>query len=191
MTIARRLLGSFFFIGFLAGCGQGTPAPQTTPSAPPAPAESPARVEAPEDGPTVSPADFEPVTGDGWQGELVYAASEPGGEDQTVPAELAVSQDGRTLTLSFSFPDSPQGDGSAELEISEDGAWINDELVTRREMEDGVLTLLTRQECIEGRYIATCEYLYDISADEFSIAKAVTLAGEDAQRFAHHYRFTR
>ena len=159
----------------LAGCGNEEAAP---PPAPPAPEESPARIEAVQDAPSVSVEDFEPILGDGWQGELVYA--DPDAEDgqTTAEAELAVTREGRTLRLDFSFPGAPQGDGSAPLEISEDGYWINDERVLRRERsDDGTLTLLTRQECIEGRYIATCDYLYDISEDAFSIAKAVTLTG--------------
>ena len=173
----------------LAGCGNEEAAP---PPAPPAPEESPARIDAVQDAPSVSVEDFEPILGDGWQGELVYA--DPDAEDgqTTAEAELAVTREGRTLTLDFSFPGAPQGDGSAPLEISEDGYWINDERVLRRERsDDGTLTLLTRQECIEGRYIATCDYLYDISEDAFSIAKAVTLAGEEEQRFVHQYSFTR
>lgn len=172
----------------LSGCGDPESSP---PPAPPAPEESPARVEMVEDAPTISVEDFEPLLGDGWTGELVYAAQDPESERRTVPAELAVSRDGRTLTLDFSFPDDPQGDGSAALEISENGGWINDEAVLRRETNDGVLTLVTRQECIEGRTIATCDYLYDISDTEFSIAKAVTLAGESEKRFGHQYSFRR
>lgn len=174
----------------LVACGDedGTPPP---PPAPPAPEESPARVEAAADAPSVSIDDFEPLLGDGWQGQLVYP--DPDAEDgqRTTAASLSVSRDDRTLTLDFSFPGAPQGDGSAPLEISEDGSWVNDERVLVREREDDALTLLTRQECIEGRYIATCEYLYEISQDAFSIAKAYRIAGEDEQRFGHQYSFER
>ena len=122
---------------------------------------------------------------------MVYADPNVDSGQATAEVELEVSREGRALILDFSFPGSPQGDGSAPLEISEDGDWINDEVVLRREQNGDMLTLLTRQECIEGRYIATCEYLYDISETEFSIAKAYRLAGEEEQRFGHQYSFQR
>ncbi|WP_018149054.1 hypothetical protein [Henriciella marina] len=174
----------------LVACGDddGTLPP---PPAPPAPEESPARVEPAADAPSVSIDDFEPLLGDGWQGQLVYA--DPDGDDgrSTTPADLSVSRDDRTLTLDFSFPGAPQGDGSAPLEFSEDGSWINDERILVREPEGDGLIILTRQECIEGRYIATCEYLYEISENAFSIAKAYRIAGEEEQRFGHQYSFER
>lgn len=186
----RAILSSLALGGLIAACGQDAPVSDA-----PAPSsqtqDSPARIDVPDAAPSVSPADFEPIAGDDWQGELVYPA--PDGEEarQSIPASLSVSQDGRTLTLDFSFPGRPEGDGNATLEISEDGNWINDERIIQRETTNGTLRLLTRQECIEGRYIATCEYLYDLAADAFSIAKAVTLAGESEQRFGHQYSFTR
>lgn len=173
----------------IAGCGGSESSPQTAPPA--QQAESPAGIEVPVDTPNVSVSDFEPVLGNGWMGELVYAAPDTEIGQRTVPAQLSISRDGRVLTLDFAFPEAPEGDGSATLEISEEGAWINDERVIRREEEDGVLTLLTRQDCIEGRTIATCDYLYDVAGDTFSIAKAVTLAGESEKRFGHQYSFRR
>lgn len=186
MKFLAALSGLFFALVACSDTERAAPPP------PPAPEESPARVEAADSAPTVSARDFEPILGDGWEGKLVYAdPSEESGQRST-EAGLSVSSDGSTLTLDFSFPGAPQGDGSAALEISGDGGWINDErVVQREEEEDGVLTILTRQECFEGRYIATCEYLYDISESRFSIAKAVTLAGEDEKRFGHQYTFTR
>lgn len=180
----------FGLVFLAAGCGNdaGETAP---PPAPPAPEESPARVDTTGETASVSIEDFEPLLGDGWTGELVYADPNAESGQGSVEAELEVSREGRTLTLDFSFPGSPQGDGSAPLEISEDGDWINDEMVLRREQSGDLLTLLTRQECIEGRYIATCEYLYDISETEFSIAKAYRLAGEEEKRFGHQYSFQR
>jgi hypothetical protein len=173
----------------LVSCGDnGGSAP---PPAPSAPEGSPARVEAAEDAPTVSVDDFEPLLGDGWQGQLVYADPDADDGRRTRAAELSISRDDRTLALDFSFPGAPQGDGRAPLEISEDGSRINDERVLVRERENNSLTLLTRQECIEGRYIATCEYLYEISEDAFSIAKAYRIAGEDERRFGHQYSFER
>jgi len=177
----------FGLVFLAAGCGDdaGETAP---PPAPPAPEGSPARVDTTGETASVSIEDFEPLLGDGWTGELVYADPNAESGQGSVEAELEVSREGRTLTLDFSFPGSPQGDGSAPLEISEDGDWINDEMVLRREQSGD---LLTRQECIEGRYIATCEYLYDISETEFSIAKAYRLAGEEEKRFGHQYSFQR
>lgn len=173
----------------IAGCGGSETGPETAPPAPQS--ESPAGMEVVDDAPSISVQDFEPVLGDGWTGELVYAAPDTETGQRTVPATLSISREDRVLTLDFAFPEAPEGNGSATLEISEEGAWINDERVIRREEKDGVLTLLTRQDCIEGRYIATCDYLYDIAADRFSIAKAVTLAGESEKRFGHQYSFER
>ena len=171
----------------VAGCGNDAGESQPLP----APEESPARVDAPGETVSVSIEDFEPILGGGWTGQLIYADANADNGQGSVEAELEVSREGRTLTLDFSFPGSPQGDGSAPLEISEDGDWINDEMLLRREQSGDLLTLLTRQECIEGRHIATCEYLYDISETEFSIAKAYRLAGEEEQRFGHQYSFQR
>ena len=141
--------------------------------------------------PTVSPDDLSVLVGDDWQGELTYLDYGDNKTETTLPVNLLVGQNDRTFELHFTFPDEPQANGRAEINISDDGRQLNDETLVRR-LEDGsALMLVTHQACDDNGVNGDCEFTYMIAPDAFSITKMVTPEGSDAAYRRNHYLFTR
>ena len=141
--------------------------------------------------PMVKTSDFAALTGDDWSGKLTYLNYAEPQKEVTIPAELAMAQNGNTFELYISYPDEPRADGRAELTVSEDGRMINDERVVDRIEQDGMLRLETQQDCQDDGEEALCEYTYMLAPEAFSLRKKVTLDGSGETFQCNKYSFTR
>lgn len=140
----------------------------------------------------VSPDDLAPLVGDDWEGELTYLDSGDNETEITMPAELAVSQNGRVFELYFTFPDDPQANGRAEMVLSEDGRRMNEETVQRRlKTDSGERMIVTQRACQDNGMSAECEFTYIIAPDALSITKTVTPDNSDESFRRNRYMFTR
>ena len=141
--------------------------------------------------PTVAPDDLAVLVGDDWEGTLTYLDYSDNATEVTLPAELAVAQNGATFELYFSYPDEPQANGRAEVTISEDGRQLNTETLTRSTREDETLHLVAEAACGDNGQPATCEYEYSIAPTAFSITNRVTPESGGETIVRNTYSFTR
>lgn len=154
--------------------------------------EKPASSEPPHDfHAKVVLEDFRMVEGDGWTGSLTYLNYGEPEEAFSIPVELDLGREGRTLKLDLSYPDETQANRVSEIEISDEGRLIGGAKVIRREEHENSLEIRTEAACEDNRGAAACVTIYDLSATRMTIETRIMYDGERESFRRNFFEFSR
>ena len=141
--------------------------------------------------PVASIADFAPIAGEDWTGELEYLNY--GREDRsTIPVRMIAKEPAkRAMAYGFIYPGEEDKNARDRLKLSRDGRLINGmTLVDRYTDGDGALVLVTEGQGRDDNRPADIRLTYAISAVRFEVRKDVRFKG--GQFFnRNEYRLTR
>ncbi|KWV91092.1 S41 family peptidase [Erythrobacter sp. YT30] len=140
---------------------------------------------------TASTADFAPLTGEDWAGELEYLNY---GSDKRsiIPVRMIVKEpSGRSMGYGFLYPGEEDKNASSRIRISRDGTRIDGYAITRRYPgDDGRLIIVTEGSGRDDNRPADIRLTYEIGENTFVLRKDVRFeSGEFFNR--NEYRLTR
>lgn len=127
---------------------------------------------------TASIADFAPLVGEDWVGQLEYLNY--GREDRsTIPVRMmARAPNGRKMGYGFIYPGEEDKNASDELRLSRDGTRLNGmEIVERKTDAAGRLVLVTQSEGRDDNRPADIRLTYSIAPQSFTVRKDVRFEG--------------
>ena len=136
-------------------------------------------------------ADFAPLAGDGWSGELEYLNY--GREDRsTIPVRMvAQAPDGQSMAYAFLYPGEEEKNADDAMVVSPDGSSVNGLVVTGRSVEDdGTVMITTQGRASDDGQPADIKVTYRIAPKAFSVAKDVRFGGGEFFN-RNEYRLTR
>lgn len=140
---------------------------------------------------SASIADFAPIEGEGWVGELEYLNY--GREDRSViPVRMvARAPTNNAMAYGFIYPGEESKNARDRLKISRDGTRINGMKLTARYVDDdGALVLVTEAKGRDDNRPADIRVTYVIAEDSFTTRKDVRFGGGEFFN-RNEYRLTR
>lgn len=122
----------------------------------------------------ISKADFEPLLGTQWEGDLQYL-DYTSGQTSTIPVSIEMdSIDDRRIVYRLNYPQEPQYNSIERLDISRGGTRINGyPIVERRALANSVLQITTQYRGQDNQQPADIRYVYEISNNTFVIRQMV------------------
>ncbi len=142
----------------------------------------------------VAPSDLDRLAGGSWSGSLTYLDYTSGRSTQLRAALEVERKPGasRVWVLKLAFADEPGADGESELVLSDDGRSLDGEtVIERRELEDGLLCIVTQAEGQDDEKPATLRHVYRIGAREATAQKLVRPQGASGFFERNVYRWRR
>ncbi len=140
---------------------------------------------------SASLADFAPLVGDDWSGELEYLNY--GRQDRsTIPVRMVVNEPSENrVPYGFIYPGEEDKNALDAIELSADGARLNGMEITRRYVDDGgALVIVTQGAGSDDGRDADIRVTYAIAPAAFTVSKDVRFEG--AAFFNRNaYRLTR
>jgi hypothetical protein len=127
----------------------------------------------------ITSEDLKAVLGN-WEGSITYLDYQTN-KPFTMPANLNVSQ-GKSehiLLLNNIYPNEPKANNSDKIKISKNGALLNKNVVSSREvLDNGNIQIQTEHEAKDDNKKALLRYTYIIGNDFFLIRKEVQFVGK-------------
>lgn len=140
----------------------------------------------------VSIDDFKVLKGNDWQGRLTYL-NYGSDERSTIPVNLEVSiNSDQALIYKMIFPDEPHANSESSLSISDGGAKLDGQKITKRFMnEDGETVIVTKSKGYDDNREVTIRTTYSISENEFKMKKDVQFDTGEAFINRNEFAFNR
>lgn len=122
----------------------------------------------------ISRADFEPLMGAPWEGDLQYL-DYTSNETSTIPVTIELeSVDSRRIVYRLNYPNEPQYNSIERLDISRGGKRINGHpIIERRKLANGILQITTQYRGQDNNQPADIRNVYEVSTSKFVIRQLV------------------
>lgn len=138
--------------------------------------------------------DFKKISGS-WYGTLTYL-DYTSGEPFTMLADLKIERISKSNKFYFfsSYPNEPNANGGDTIIISEDGKYINNELIkSRTVLSDGTIEIITEETGTDGNddQPAVFRHTYTFSKSTYSKRKDVQFVGTDVWVKRHEYSYSK
>lgn len=138
--------------------------------------------------------DFQKAEGR-YQGTLTYL-DYSSGKPYTMPANIEITQIKKTNQFIFSnaYPKEKSANSLDTMTISNDGKYIDEELIiSRKKLANGNTEIITKEKGIDGNddKPAIIRHTYNFSKSTFSITKDIQFVGENAWIKRNEYLYTR
>ena len=141
---------------------------------------------------TLTSESLNPILGKDWSGSLTYQIYQPPFEDVTIEAGLEVTKVEGGFEFAYHYPNEPHANSASVVTIGENGSEIMDQpIVSNQISDDGTQTIITAFTCEDMGRAASCEVIYSLSQQAFSMRKMVTYDGETEAFRRNEYTFTR
>lgn len=142
----------------------------------------------------ISVKDFQMLSGS-WQGALTYL-DYSSGKPYTMPADLDIKRIGKSNKFIFSniYPNEKNANGIDTISISDDGKYIDKELVkSRNKLLNGDIEIVTEEQGKDGNdnRQATIRHSYTFGKENLSNRKDVQFLGETQWIKRHEYTYKR
>lgn len=140
----------------------------------------------------ISLRDFKNLKGY-WSGTLTYL-DYSSGEPYTMPADVEIKRMGKTNKFIFSniYPNEPEANSFDTMMISQDGSYIDNQLViSKHKLPMGVTEIVTEELGVDGSEDKTArfKYTYTISKLSFTKRKDVQFTGTEEWIKRHEYSY--
>jgi uncharacterized membrane protein YphA (DoxX/SURF4 family) len=121
-----------------------------------------------------------------WKGTLTYRDFKSG-KDVTMACNLTleIKKNGKDLVMSYSYPDNSAWNSKDNIEIREDGRYINGEKIkSKKKLPDGSVEIIIESKGQDGSTPATIQQIITIGPKIFTLRRQVQYmtTGENFQR---------
>ncbi|MAK63053.1 MAG: hypothetical protein CMK09_18950 [Ponticaulis sp.] len=141
---------------------------------------------------TISPDVLSVLEGEGWVGTLTYRNYEAPYDEEVIPVELSeVERVEDGILFGMKYPGEAEANSSEALFVSEDGTELGGATIQLQTEMGNSLVIITRDSCEDDFRPATCERIYRIGSNAFSMAKEVILEDGSERFVRNRYDFKR
>ncbi|MGB5226883.1 MAG: hypothetical protein WBN55_01370 [Eudoraea sp.] len=138
--------------------------------------------------PQVTISDFEKLDNSNWIGSLMYI-NYTDGQEVTLRTTMQILLEGNKILMHTKYSDEPKANSKESIKIRKDGAYLGNEELIEKNMEMGILKLVTKYQGKDNNKTAMIYKTYTISENEFTIEKRVDYLDSEQKILRNRYRY--
>ncbi|MGB5388372.1 MAG: hypothetical protein WBN20_16440 [Eudoraea sp.] len=138
--------------------------------------------------PQVTISDFEKLDNSNWIGSLMYI-NYTDGQEVTLRTTMQILLEGNKILMHTQYSDEPKANSKESIKIRKDGAYLGNEELIEKNMEMGILKLVTKYQGKDNNKTAMIYKTYTISENEFTIEKRVDYLDSEQKILRNRYRY--
>ncbi|MGB5430328.1 hypothetical protein [Eudoraea sp.] len=138
--------------------------------------------------PQVTISDFEKLDNSNWIGSLMYINYKDG-QEVTLRTTMQILLEGNKILMHTQYSDEPKANSKESIKIRKDGAYLGNEELIEKNMEMGILKLVTKYQGKDNNKTAMIYKTYTISENEFTIEKRVDYLDSEQKILRNRYRY--